>query len=85
VVSNGFSLILDTRRNSRQALARHRLSDYLWQLALIIRESKMENTDVIIVGAGPSGLALAIALAARKVKVSSTLFLLMSHHCPLSC
>ncbi|KAH7267931.1 hypothetical protein B0J15DRAFT_441099 [Fusarium solani] len=28
----------------------------------------MENTDVIIVGAGPSGLALAIALAARKVK-----------------
>ncbi|KAM0075364.1 hypothetical protein ACKRZS_012541 [Fusarium odoratissimum] len=28
----------------------------------------MENTDVIIVGAGPSGLALAIALAARKIK-----------------
>ncbi|KAI8711251.1 3-(3-hydroxy-phenyl)propionate/3-hydroxycinnamic acid hydroxylase [Fusarium sp. LHS14.1] len=28
----------------------------------------MVNTDVIIVGAGPSGLALAIALAARKVK-----------------
>ncbi|RKL12515.1 hypothetical protein BFJ70_g16210 [Fusarium oxysporum] len=28
----------------------------------------MENTDVIIVGAGPSGLALAIALASRKIK-----------------
>ncbi|KAM6529230.1 hypothetical protein FALCPG4_007377 [Fusarium falciforme] len=28
----------------------------------------MANTDVIIVGAGPAGLALAIALAARKIK-----------------
>lgn len=40
----------------------------------------MANTDVIIVGAGPSGLALAIALAARKIKVSFTLYLLTSRH-----
>lgn len=29
----------------------------------------MEETDVIIVGAGPSGLALALALSHQKIKV----------------
>lgn len=29
----------------------------------------MDSTDVIIVGAGPSGLALALALSDQKIKV----------------
>ena len=34
---------------------------------------QMDETDVVIVGAGPSGLALAVALAHYGIKVRNTI------------
>jgi 2-polyprenyl-6-methoxyphenol hydroxylase-like FAD-dependent oxidoreductase len=40
----------------------------------------MEQTDVVIVGAGPSGLALGLTLARRKVKVCFCFSLTSASH-----
>ena len=41
----------------------------------------MEETQVLIVGAGPSGLTLGLALAKFQVRVEAPIGILLNDHC----